>query len=453
MKKRSAMRLPIWYNDNNDKTITKGAHCTMSNYTTLGGNLKRGILNFSKKISKTLTRPAAKFVSEMIYGILSSGSCLLSEIGRNLNEEISLKKTIDRLSRNLNALDDQETKQIKENYLHRIRNRYDAKSVIIIDGSDITKKASTKLEALCQVRDGSTGEIGIGYHTIGAAILSSERKLPYGVYSRIYSSEEKDFVSENAEMLGCFKFLTAHFDKNNIRTMDRGFDNNAYYSYFIEHKEKFIIRAKQNRNVIFKGESINILKLANKFKGKYRMDYEKKNGKRGSVKISMIPVELPEFRGTVLQLVIVHGFGSAPMMLLTNLEPDDKRLCVTICKVYLMRWRIEEYFKFKKQSFDFENLRVQSLQSIRNLDLLLTLAIGYISELSNKPDTIRMRLEIIQVSKRIFGAPDFVYYAIAYGVSIILNVIRSSISSFFFSPAWDGQLPLFNGAELYYGET
>ena len=221
------MRLPIWYNGNNHKTITKGAHCTMSNYTTLGSNLKRGILNFSKKISKSLTRPSIKFVSEMIYGILASGSCLLSEIGRNLNEEISLKKTIDRLSRNLNALDDQETEQIKENYLHRIRNRYDAKSVIIIDGSDITKKASTKLEALCQVRDGSTGEIGIGYHTIGAAILSSERKLPYGIYSRIYSSEEKDFVSENAEMLDCFKFLTAHFDKNNIRTMDRGFDNNA----------------------------------------------------------------------------------------------------------------------------------------------------------------------------------------------------------------------------------
>ena len=56
----------------------------------------------------------------MIYGILSSGSCLLSEIGRNLNEEISLKKTIDRLSRNLNALNDQEKEQIKANYLHSI---------------------------------------------------------------------------------------------------------------------------------------------------------------------------------------------------------------------------------------------------------------------------------------------------------------------------------------------
>ena len=92
-----------------------------------------------------------------------------------------------------------------------------------------------------------------------------------------------------------------------------------------------------------------------------------------------------------------------------------------------MRWRIEEYFKFKKQSFDFENLRVQSLQSIRNLDLLLTLAIGSISELSNKPDTIRMRLEIIQVSKRIFGAPDFVYYAVADGIFEALKYVKSGL--------------------------
>lgn len=425
----------------------------MSNYTTLGSNLKRGILNYSKKISNSLTRPKMKFVVEMLYGILASGSCLLSEISRKLNEDIPLIKTINRLSRNLNTLDEKEANQLWENYLHSIQNRYDTKSVIIIDGSDITKKASTKLEGLCQVRDGSTGEIGTGYHTIGAAILSSDRKLPYGIYSRIYSSEEEGFVSENAEMLDCFKYLTAHFDKNHIRTIDRGFDNNTYYSYFIEHKENFIIRAKQNRNVIYKGESINILKLANKFKGKYRMDYQKKDGRSGSVKISMIPVELPEFRGTTLQLVIVHGFGQIPMMLLTNLKPDDKRLGVTICKVYLMRWRIEEYFKFKKQSFDFENLRVQSLQSIRNLDLLLTIAIGYISELSNKPDYIRMRLEMIQVSKRIFGAPDFVYYAIAYGIVEILKLIRSSISSLFSIPAWDGQLPLFDDSDLDFGET
>lgn len=70
------------------KTSTKGAYCTMINYTTLNSNLKRGILNFSEKISKKFSRPVMKFICNMIYGILASKSCLLSEIGRNLNEKI-----------------------------------------------------------------------------------------------------------------------------------------------------------------------------------------------------------------------------------------------------------------------------------------------------------------------------------------------------------------------------
>lgn len=425
----------------------------MINYTTLNNNLKRGILRFSEKISKKLNRPAMKFVCDMVYGILASKSSLLSEIGRNLNEKISLRKTITRLSRNLNDFNDGE--ELFGEYLNSIKNRYNDKSVLIIDGSDIVKPASTKLESLCEVRDGSTGEIGIGYHTLGAAILS-DRKLPYGIYSRIYSSKETDFVSEDNENLKCFEFLSKHFSKSNIRTMDRGFDCNKYYEYFIKNNEKFIIRAKKNRNVIYNNKTVNILELAKQFKGKYKLEYIDKGGIKRNVKISIIPIRLCEFRKTELNLVVVYGFGSIPMMLITNLHSNDKRLCTAVCKVYLMRWRIEEYFKFKKQSFDFENIRVQSLKSIRNLDLMLTLAIGYIAEISGKSYTAKLRMEVIDISKRIFGVPDFVYYAVADGIFEILKAVKSGIGKFFTLPERNGQLFLFSSSEmsrLNFGET
>lgn len=160
-----------------------------------------------------------KFICNMIYGILASKSCLLSEIGRNLNEKIPLCKTVTRISRNLNSFDYGKT--LFEEYLKSIKSRCNDESVIIIDGSDITKPASNKLEDLCEGCDGSTGKIGIGYHTLGAAVLS-DKKLPYGVYSRIYSSKEKDFTSEDNEIINCFKFFSNQFSKSNIRTMDRG---------------------------------------------------------------------------------------------------------------------------------------------------------------------------------------------------------------------------------------
>ena len=44
----------------------------------------------------------------MIYGILAGNKLHLSEIARFLKENITLKKTIDRLPNNLNALRDKE---------------------------------------------------------------------------------------------------------------------------------------------------------------------------------------------------------------------------------------------------------------------------------------------------------------------------------------------------------
>lgn len=414
----------------------------MLNYNTLNGNLKRGILNYSQKISKGLNRPDKKFVTDMLYGTLASGSCMLSEISRSLHENIKLIKTVNRLSRNLADFEAADAETVRENYLKAIKRRYNDDSLIIVDGSDITKPASKHLEKLCEVRDGSTGEIRIGYHTIGAAVLSSENKLPFGIYSRIYSTKDEDFVSEIEEYLDCFEYISRHFSKDNVRTMDRGFDNNKYYRYFIRNNEKFIIRAKKNRNVIYNGKTENIMSVANRFKGKYSLRFKNKSGKQVDVKISIISIQLPKYKNVELQLVVVYGFGEEPMLLITNLSSDDKRIGISVCKAYLMRWRIEEYFKFKKQKFDYENLRVRSLQSIRTLDLLLTLAIGYISMLSDKPFFTRMRFEIIEVSKRLFGAPDFVYYAIADGIYETLKYVKSGLKRLLAIPTPSPQLLL-----------
>jgi hypothetical protein len=57
--------------------------------------------DFSGKLSAGLSKPARRFVSEVLYGIAARGSVRLSEIGRALEERIALIKTEARLSRNL----------------------------------------------------------------------------------------------------------------------------------------------------------------------------------------------------------------------------------------------------------------------------------------------------------------------------------------------------------------
>jgi hypothetical protein len=421
----------------------------MSNDNILASNLKRGILRFSEKISKGLTRPGFKFVSQMIYGILASQSCHLSKIGRALDEKIRLKKTIERLSRNLLEFKDGE--RVQENYMVKVKKCVTDKSILILDDSDVTKPCSRKLEGLCAVRDGSTGEIGVGYHTVGASVPTPGTKQPLGVYTRIYSSCEKDFVSADEETLKALRFLSNHFEKKNIRALDRGYDANVYYEYLIDKKEKFVIRAKKNRDVIYKDERMNILTLANRFKGKYSLKFKKKDGKTADCKISIVPIKLPCRPNHDLNLVICRGLGYEPMMLITSLHSEDTRLSVVVTKVYLMRWRIEEYYGFKKQQFDFEDFRVRSLQSIRNLDLFLTIAIGYIGMMSTKVEERVTVMILIDISKRIHKTPNFLFYALADGLFAVFARAKQGVAHLLRKKPKDPHLSFFKDLGFAWG--
>ena len=403
----------------------------MINYSRLSYQLKREIEKFTNKISKGLSRPKYKFVFQMLYGMLESQSTHLSNISRALKEDITLKKTIDRLSRNLGQFTENDI--IIENYMDVVKKNTNELSVLIIDNSDISKPYSEMLDSLCKVRDGSTGEITTGYHLLEITALTKEHKMPMPVYTRVYSSTENGFISEDEEVLNGLKHLTKHFGKTGIRTLDRGYDANVYYKYFLRNNEKFIIRAKKDRNVRHNGKTVNILELANKYKGKYSMKFKDRAGKKIQCKISYIPITLPIAPKKELTLVVVHGFGETPMMLISNLKSTDKRLSVVIAKIYLMRWRIEEYYRFKKQQFGFEDFRVQSLVSIRALNTLLTVLIGLLSTFSEKQSDNTMVMEIIECSKRIYKKPLFIYYALADGIFSILQKTRKGIAAFLVS--------------------
>lgn len=103
---------------------------------------------------------------------------------------------------------------------------------------------------------------------------------------------------------------------------------------------------------------------------------------------------------------------------------------------------IEESVEFKKQQFELEDLRVMSLQSIRNLNLFATLATGYIGIMnSEKEDTIFM-MELRECSKRIYDMPKFIFYALGYAIERVLAGTRSGIKGFILKKEQSQQLAL-----------
>ncbi|MCL2487081.1 MAG: hypothetical protein FWE80_00155, partial [Oscillospiraceae bacterium] len=137
------------------------------------------------------------------------------------------------------------------------------------------------------------------------------------------------------------------------------------------------------------------------------------------------------------------------MLLLTNLKSDDPRLANSVTEVYLMRWRIEEYFRFKKQQYAFEDFRVRSLNSIRTLHRVLSLLAGMICMLSEKREESVFVMKLIAASRRIFhpkpekAKRKFMHYAIADGFFIVLRSCTASFLSFLAPPTPSPQLSFF----------
>ena len=70
--------------------------------------------------------------------------------------------------------------------------------------------------------------------------------------------------------------------------------------------------------------------------------------------------------------------------------------------------------------------KLKTLQ--RNLDLLVTIAIGWIGLISEKSDERAMVLDLIHISRRIYGTPRFVFYAIADGLFLIAARVGKGIA-------------------------
>jgi hypothetical protein len=306
----------------------------MKNYTKEATAAKAGLLRFCERICKGLGRTTEKLVTNILYGIAAGNSCLLTEIARALDEKILLKKTVDRLSRGLMQFSGHRI--LHENYLRDVEKHIDASTVFPIDGSDIAKPYSVAMEALHKVHDGSTGEIVPGYMTLEIAALTHKTKTPLPVYERVFSAAEKDFVSEDEEVLKGLRFLSKRFGHGGIRV-------------------------KKNRLAHYKGKSVNIEALARRFKGKCTLRCML-HGETVCCKVTEIPIQLPAFGQYPFYLNVVYGFGKEPMLLLTNCHSNEQRFCTAIAKMYLLRWRIEDQFRFKKQQYDFEDFRVRSLQ-------------------------------------------------------------------------------------------
>lgn len=415
-------------------------NCTMNTY-----EMKREIVNFSKKICKNSDKPTSKFASDMIYGILKSKDILLSSIADALQEKTKKANTIDRLSNNL-ALDLPES--IDGAYKNLAIDTLGNNPVFLVDDSDVIKPLGKKFEDLGIVRDGSSKNKSYekGYHVTEIVGLTENMRQPISILSKIHSSTSKEYISANSVTFQAIDSICDLLDKRNLKgtfVNDRGYDNNKIFNHYFDKKQYFIIRLKENRKVYWSHKWYPITAIRDSRKGKVKIKVMFQ-GEEKECFVSVLKVQITA-KKKWLNLVLVYGLGDTPIMLATNIDIKSKDDLIKTTRLYLNRWRIEEYFKFKKQEYNFENFRVRNLKSINNLNKMLTYAIGLIAMLSDKIGRRKFVHTIIKEANQLKNKVYLWFYRFSRGIYNILKMAKTGVKEWQNirkTKAFDGQLSL-----------
>jgi hypothetical protein len=391
----------------------------------LRSRLKAQLTKFCSELCVGLSGPLEKFVGQMLFGIQAGQDVKLSHIARSLKEEIPLLKTEDRLSRNLKAeqLEAELTPQLAKLASRRVA----ANTVLCLDLSDIRKEYAKKMEYLAAVHDGSTGEVHAGYwlcDITGAEVNGSEI-VP--LYQKLYSAEAKEFVSENAEVLAGVDLVRTHTQGRGMWAVDRGGDRKKLLEPLLDRQERFVIRSTGRRFVV---DRKNMKRSVAELGARCRLRYQARIVKiqDGQEKVYDLHYGVERIRlvgrDEPLHLVVVAGFGEEPMLLLTNaLEgARDSQSLWWVAQIYLTRWKIEETFRFIKQSYNLEDIRVMKYQRLKNLVVLVTAAAYFAATFLGQKMKLRILCEkLLIISQRFFGIPPFRFYALADGIKKILS--------------------------------
>lgn len=382
---------------------------------------------YCHEFGSDFTKPVHKFIRQMIFGILKSGSVQLNNIGKALQEKISLKKVTKRLGSHLDKLGlwkevSDATLKVQSAQLKKCR-------FIIFDLSDIRKKYAEKMEGLAHVHDGSEGEIANGYWLCNVTAVNDRASTILPVYSELFS-HEAEVTSENEKILNAVDTVTPYCDPDAIRVFDRGGDRRKLLNAHLAADRQFIVRQQGTRRLYFKGKLCSFDDLTRKAKLRWAFTVERIHNnkvRRRTYDCGALRVQL-EANGTSLWLVVMKRRNGGYCWLLCYFKDcASAREAVELAlKGYGLRWKIEEVHRQIKVDYELEAICLMRYEALKTMNALLWLAVSFLyTRLESLALEIIFHPELALVNrKKLKDVLRFIYYKLAAAFKKIMAVSK-----------------------------
>ncbi len=369
--------------------------------------------------------PDRRFVCDVAYGILRSKSLVLGDIAHALGQKTVLRKAIQRLSTHLT---EGIPECLRETYADRVLTDIPKdRAVFLVDDSDIAKIYGKSFEALDVITDASkTDKPKVrGYHVTCIVGLSISHRQPIAVYDRVHSVKEEGYKSMNDITFRAIDIAVRNRkDFTAIFVCDRGYDRSLVFEKFSSVHQHFLIRGKENRRIIAKNRKIPVFGYARMFKGKYATKIRVR-GIEYDAKVTSAKVRLSGFETDIYMIIcFTDQDRDEPIKIFyTDIELNDKDETLRVLRLYSERWKIEEFFRFKKQEQGMERFRVRTLKAINYLGMIEDITVLLMAEMIESGGEIYNAL--LSKAKDYDLSPIIGYYRLAQGISIALHDRKS----------------------------
>jgi len=380
----------------------------------------KAMKRFTGELGEGQSKPMRGYLGNMVYGIATSHSAMLSEIGRALGEESELITTEMRLSRNL-ANRNMDEESIRARYLGAVK-PFVQDGVVALDFSDIRKEYSKKQEWLCGIWDDTRKEKAQGYWLLDIEAIDGEgRHFP--LWLEPFSQNAPGYESQAATVKKAVRIVSEYTGKDCAWVLDRGFDGANYIGILEDAGITYAIRQTGRRHVITEtGEKKATADVVSEMEAPHigQWHYSQKGREYPfSFRYGSAIVTFPS-DGKQRQLIAVYVKSrTTPLILLTNSLSTKPASLLRFIIAYFKRWGVEEGIRVVKQIFDLENVRAMSFAGIRRLTLFAYLAYGFLCLFAKRLGKEGIR-SVLKLYKSFGETPHFLYYRLAQAVALAL---------------------------------
>lgn len=266
--------------------------------------------------------------------------------------------------------------------------------VVAIDPVNFEKPYTVALAGVSIVRKSTPpsleGEARLtrGYPAITATLVNTMQ--PAISYANWFSYLSTDFVSQNREVYRAVRITRALFPRQLLRFVtDSEMDDQKFFAQVARVKGEFVTRVKHPERIV---EVYNVrtqawertalgAAAAQVFLEETRRVAFMHAGQTRLVTLSFgrLACRLPDTPQRLWVLVIHSPTREYDLLLITNVPLTSQRVMRQVYEDWRLRSRVEHGYRFdQEQGLDLEDLRVQTLERMRRLFVLVLLAAQFV---------------------------------------------------------------------------